>query len=91
MANKPLGLARAGAGHDKGTLYLVLERDGRTALLADGRRRKLDRPKRKNRKHVEFLPDSFYTAVSGLLREQMTDAAVRRFLAEAERRQSEAE
>ena len=60
-------LARSRAGRDKGTLYLVLERTEKTVLLTDGKRRKLTSPKRKNRKHVEFLPDSIYDAVSGKL------------------------
>ena len=77
-----VGLARATAGHDRGTLYLVLrEEDGRL-LLADGKLRKLSCPKRKNRRHVIFLP-GLLEAVSGKLREPLTDAALRRALAEA--------
>jgi ribosomal protein L14E/L6E/L27E len=45
--------ARSLAGHDKGKLYVVLESDGEFALLADGRLRTLDRPKRKRRKHIQ--------------------------------------
>ena len=76
-------LARSRAGRDKGTLYLVLERTERTVLLTDGRRKKLASPKRKNRKHVEFLPDSIFEAVSGKLQEPKTDAGIRRALAAA--------
>ena len=76
-------LARSRAGRDKGTLYLVLERTERTVLLTDGRRKKLAGPKRKNRKHVEFLPDSIFDAVSGKLQEPKTDAGIRRALAAA--------
>ncbi len=77
------GLALATAGHDRGTLYLVLKEDGKSVLLADGKLRKLSRPKRKNRKHVMFLPEGLTEAVSGKLREELTDAALRRALAEA--------
>ena len=76
-------LARSRAGRDKGTLYLVLERTERTVLLTDGRRKKLAGPKRKNRKHVEFLPDSIFEAVSGKLQEPKTNAGIRRALAAA--------
>ena len=76
-------LARSRAGRDTGTLYLVLERTERTVLLTDGRRKKLASPKRKNRKHVEFLPDSIFCAVSGKLQEPKTDAGIRRALAAA--------
>ncbi len=77
------GLVLAAAGHDRGTLYLVLKEDGGSVLLADGKRRKLARPKRKNRKHVIFLPEGLSEAMSGKLHEPLTDAALRRVLAEA--------
>ena len=77
------GLALATAGHDRGTLYLVLEEDGGSVLLADGKQRKLARPKKKNRKHVIFLPEGLTEAVSGKLHDPLTDAALRRALAEA--------
>ena len=84
-------LARSRAGRDKGTLYLVLDRTERTVLLTDGKLRKLSRPKRKNRKHVEFLPGSAEAALSGKLREPRTDAGIRRGLAAARVLCSEAE
>ena len=82
MPCEPL-LARSKAGKDKGNLYLVLERTEGTVLLTDGRRKKLASPKRKNRKHVEFLPDSLFDAVSGKLQEPKTNAGIRRALAAA--------
>ncbi len=87
MMSEGIGLARATAGHDRGTLYLVLAEDGDRLLLADGKLRKLSCPKRKNRRHVIFLP-GLLEAVSGKLREPLTDAALRRALAEAETRQA---
>ena len=83
-----VGLALSAAGHDRGTLYLVLGEDGDRVLLADGKLRKLSRPKRKNRKHVMFLPDGLTEAVSGKLRQPLTDAALRRALAEARARRA---
>ena len=88
--NGPL-LARSKAGKDKGTLYLVLERTEDAVLLTDGKRRKLRKPKRKNRKHVEFLPGSAEEALSGKLREPRTDAGIRRALAAARMSRGEAE
>ena len=84
-------LARSTAGRDKGTLYLVLERTEEAVLLTDGRRKKLAAPKRKNRKHVEFLPGSAWEALSGKLREPKTDAGIRRALAAVRVSCSEAE
>ena len=82
---EPIGIALSTAGHDRGTRYLVLEMTDTAVLLTDGRLRKLARPKRKNRKHVRFLPDGIPDAVSGKLADPLTDASVRRALAEAAR------
>lgn len=84
-------IVRSCAGHDKGLLYLVLSQEEDRLVLADGKLRKLARPKRKNQKHVEFLPDSTLQAVSGKLQKQLTDAGIRRVLAEARMLCSEAE
>ena len=40
------------AGHDKGGLFFVLRVEGDYLLLADGRSRTLEKPKRKKRTHV---------------------------------------
>ena len=45
---KPEMLAVSRAGHDKDTLYLVLESDGEFLWLADGKRRLLETPKKRN-------------------------------------------
>jgi len=46
------------AGHDKGTYFFVLNREGEYVTLADGKTRKLEKPKRKNVKHVRFVAES---------------------------------
>lgn len=40
-------------GHDSGRLFCVLDAGEDWVLLADGNRRRVERPKRKNIKHVE--------------------------------------
>ena len=42
-----------------------------------------DADQKKNRKHVIFLPEGLTEAVSGKLHDPLTDAALRRALAEA--------
>ncbi len=42
------------AGHDKGTVYVVAACEGESLYLADGRLKKADAPKKKNRKHVQL-------------------------------------
>ena len=44
------------AGRDKGQLFYVIDTDEQYVYLADGKSRKLEKPKRKKRKHVEQVP-----------------------------------
>lgn len=44
------------AGRDKGQLFYVIDTDERYVYLVDGKSRKLEKPKRKKRKHVEQVP-----------------------------------
>ena len=48
-------IVRSAAGHDRGKLFVVLDVDGEYLLLADGRGRTLERPKRKKQRHVRFV------------------------------------
>lgn len=43
----------SGAGHDKGSLYVVLAGDERFVYLADGCLKKPEKPKKKCRKHIQ--------------------------------------
>ena len=49
------GLAKSRAGHDKDELYVVVGQDERYAYVCDGRYHPLDKPKRKNPKHLAPL------------------------------------
>ena len=44
------------AGRDKGQLFYVIDTDEQYVYLADGKSRKLEKLKRKKRKHVEQIP-----------------------------------
>lgn len=46
------------AGHDKKQIYIVKHCEDEFVYLVDGKIRKLDRPKKKKKKHVRFLSDS---------------------------------
>lgn len=55
----------AGAGRDKGGLFLVVGTEGAFVLLADGKRRRMETPKRKKQKHIiptEFPPEPTLSA-----------------------------
>ena len=47
--------ARSKAGHDKGTLYAILDRDDRFVYLSDGRLKEVNNPKKKKEKHLQFI------------------------------------
>lgn len=49
-------LVIATAGRERGGLFLVTEAQGGYLLLADGKHRRLEAPKRKNRAHVQRAP-----------------------------------
>ena len=44
------------AGRDQGQLFYVIDADEQYVYLADGKSRKLEKPKRKKRKHIEQIP-----------------------------------
>ena len=49
-------LVQATAGREQGKYFFVLETDEEYLLLADGKSRRLEKPKRKKRKHIEQIP-----------------------------------
>ena len=70
------------AGRDKGKHFFVLEADEQFLLLADGKTRKVETPKRKKRKHAQAanVPD---TRVAEKIRsgEKITNSELRKTLA----------
>ena len=48
-------LAYSLAGHDKGKLYLIIEETRDFVYVVDGAVRMLDRPKKKNKKHIQII------------------------------------
>lgn len=52
------------AGHDKGRLMLVVGADGGRYLVADGKERRLDSPKKKNIRHIRGT--SYSVEIEGL-------------------------
>ncbi|MCL1819233.1 MAG: KOW domain-containing RNA-binding protein [Oscillospiraceae bacterium] len=47
------------AGREKGRLHIVLDIDNEFALIADGKRRRVEKPKRKKIKHMEVAEGYF--------------------------------
>jgi len=76
-------IVRSDAGRDKGKFFYVLDVQGEYLLLADGRFRKVESPKRKKRKHVLFVADDD-TRLSAKIKGEgkITNSELRRALAE---------
>ena len=76
-------IVRSGAGRDKGKLFVVLGVEGEYLLLADGKSRKLESPKRKKRRHVDFVASDDGNRLSKKIRgeEKITNSELRRPLA----------
>ncbi len=65
----------ATAGKEKDSFYVVTQLDGNAVYLADGKHRTLEKPKRKNVKHIRLTGTVWDLT-------QLTDKALRRKLLE---------
>ena len=74
-------IIRSDAGRDKGKLFVVLAVEGEYLLLADGKSRRVEAPKRKKRRHVLFVAAE-ETRVSEKIKnnEKITNSELRRTL-----------
>ncbi len=76
-------IVKSTAGRDKGKPFFVLEVEGDFLLLADGKTRKLEKPKRKKRRHVEFYRRAECRVGDKIKqRERLSNSELRRTLAE---------
>ena len=67
-------VVRSSAGHDKGELLVIIEADEKYALVCDGRQRRLNKPKKKNLKHIEatsYILSEEATRSNGKLRKAL--------------------
>ena len=48
-------LATSMAGHDRETTYVIIKEEGEYVYLADGQTRSVDKPKKKNKKHIQII------------------------------------
>ena len=75
-------IVRSNAGRDKGKLFVVLAVEGEYLLLADGKSRKVESPKRKKRRHVLFVSaEETRLAEKIKSEEKITNSELRRTLA----------
>lgn len=63
MSFQQAQIVRSRSGHDQGQLFCVLAVEGSFVLLADGKRRRVENPKRKNVKHVECVGEFHHPTI----------------------------
>ena len=75
-------IVKSTAGRDDGDLFFVLDTQEEFLLLADGKRRRVENPKRKKRKHVSLVGES-HSVVAEKIRssEKVTNSELRKALA----------
>ena len=69
------------AGRDKGRPFVVQKAEEGFVYLVDGDLRKLDRPKKKKRMHVELYPKKGLCRMEFPEGRQMCDADIRKYIA----------
>ena len=75
-------LVQATAGREAGKYFFVLETEGEYALIADGKSRKLEAPKRKKQKHLRFIAESDSRVAEKIRRnEKITNSELRKAIA----------
>ena len=48
-------LAVSRSGHDKDSLYVIIKEEANLVYLADGKLKPIEKPKKKNRKHIQII------------------------------------
>ena len=48
-------LATSKAGHDRGVTYVIIGEEDEYVYLADGQTRTVEKPKKKNKKHIQVI------------------------------------
>lgn len=73
-------LVRSLAGHDKGSIFIILKEDAEYVYLADGRLRTVADPKRKKKKHVQISRIRDEKLCEKLMDGTVRDEEIRRFI-----------
>lgn len=75
-------IVKSTAGRDEGDLFFVLDIQEEFLLLADGKRRRVENPKRKKCKHVAYVGES-HSVVAEKIRssEKITNSELRKAIA----------
>ena len=82
MADAQARIVRSLAGRDRGELFCVLDAEGPYLLLSDGKRRRVERPKRKKAVHTADEGPFHHPALEAIQAgKEVSNRAIRRALA----------
>ena len=87
-------LAISRAGHDKNHLYVIVREEEEYVFLADGKLKTVEKPKKKNRKHIQIiqsLPISIKNMLTDMetVRDPEIKRAIRLYMKELSRNRGE--
>lgn len=84
------GLVKSLAGHDKNNLYIILKEQGEYLFLADGHLKTCEKPKKKNKKHIQTIHAKEETLNEKLLQGlPVADEEIRLFIRQCKRESKE--
>jgi len=75
-------LVKSKAGHDKGTIYVVIKEDEKNVYVSDGRLKSVEQPKKKNIRHIQPIKKCCSDELVNKLLQQMPvrDEEIKRFI-----------
>ena len=78
-------IVKAFAGKEKGEIFVVVATEGNFVYLADGKRLKKEKPKKKSLKHVKLFGSEKLTQEDVLDTNERVNAKIRKFLQQKRR------
>lgn len=76
--------AKSLSGHDKNQYYFVLEKEADFLMLVNGANRSLEKPKKKNEKHVQIIK-KLPSAVEEILAVELSNLTIKKAIKEYEK------
>ena len=74
-------LASSKAGHDKGDIYVIIKEETEYVYLVDGRLRTFEKPKKKNKKHIQIIKARLETSLLEKMQNgQADDSEIRKVI-----------
>ena len=74
MRFESLSFCKSIAGHDKDTIYLIIKEEKDYVYVVDGKYKRLESPKKKNKKHIEWISSIYNVDENGLRDEDVRKA-----------------